>query len=80
MQADLVEAEIDRELGLIDSAIALVRRGAATRVTVVNLRLGTAVLESARARARLRGVRVTPELGLGDGMRSLVVDLADGHG
>jgi hypothetical protein len=80
MRDDEVRAEIDRELGLIDSAIALVRHGAAARVTVVNLRLGAAVLESARARAGLRGVRVTPEWGLGDAARSLVVDRVDGHG
>jgi hypothetical protein len=80
MRDDVIRAEIDRELGLIDSAIALVRHGAAARVTVVNLRLGAAVLESARARAGLRGVRVTPEWGLGDTARSLVVDRVDGHG
>ncbi len=80
MRDDDVRAEIDRELGLIDSAIALVRQGAAARVTVVNRRRGAAVLDAARARARLRGVRVTPEWGLGDTARSLVVDRADGHG
>ena len=77
---DAVCAEIDRELDLIDSAIALVRRGGAVRVTLVNLRLGSAVLESARARARFHRVRVTPADGLGDSIRSLVVDRADGDG
>ena len=80
MRDDIVQAEIDRELGLIDSAIALVRHCAAARVTLVNLRLGAAVLDAARARAGMRGVRVTPEWDLGDGARSLTVDLADGHG
>jgi hypothetical protein len=73
-----VRAQIDRELGILDAAILLVRQGVTTRVTVVNLGLGAALLESARARAGLRGVRISPEWGIGDTTRSLVVDRADG--
>lgn len=56
---ELIQHEIDRELLLVDSAIALVRTGAARRVTLANLRLGGAVLEAARARAAMRRVRIT---------------------
>lgn len=71
--------EIDRELRLLDSAIALVRTGAAARVTVANLRLGSAVLDAARARAGLYRVRVTAEwtpAGEAGGAGALVVDRA----
>ncbi len=71
-----VEAEIDRELRLVDMAIALVRAGAAVRVTLANLRLGAAVLEAARARAGLYRLRVTADWTPGDSCCALVVDRA----
>ena len=73
-----LQAEIDRELRLVDSAIAMVRRGVATRVTVANLPLGTAVLEAARARASLHRLRVTPVWSTDDSPCALVVDATDG--
>lgn len=69
-----VRDEIDRELRLVDSAIALVRAGAASRVTVANLRLGASVLEAARARAGLHRLRVTADWTPGDEACALVVD------
>ena len=72
-----LQAEIDRELRLVDSAIALVGSGGASRVTVANLRLGAAVLESARARAERYRLRVTADWTPGDGGCALVVDVGD---
>jgi hypothetical protein len=68
------QAELDRELLLVDSAIALVRRGVARTVTIVNLPLCTTVLELAQAKARAHKLRVTAAVS-GDGSPcSLVVD------
>ena len=75
-----VQNEIDRELRLVDAAIALVRVGAAVRVTVANLKLGDAVLEAARARAGLHRLRVTADWTPGDGGCALVVDRAGADG
>jgi len=73
-----LQAEIDRELRLVDSAVAMVRRGVATRVTVANLPLGTEVLESARARAKLHRLRVTPVWSTDDSPCALVIDAGVG--
>ncbi len=73
-----LQAEIDRELRLVDSAIAMVRSGSARRVTVVNLPLGTAVLEAARARAALHRLVVTPVWSADDSPCALVVDAGEG--
>ena len=54
-----VQDELDRELRLVGSALTMVRRGVATRVTVVNLPLCASVLETAQARAQAHGLRVT---------------------
>jgi hypothetical protein len=75
-----VRDEIDRELRLVDSAIALVRAGAAVRVTVANLRLGAAVVEAARARAGLHRLHVTADWTPGDGSCALVVDRGSADG
>jgi hypothetical protein len=75
-----LQGEIDRELRLVDSAIALVRNGGARRVTVANLRLGGALLESARARASLYRLRVTADWSPGDGWCALIVDRAGADG
>ena len=69
-----LQAEIDRELRLVDSAIAMVRRGVAVRVTVANLPLGTAIIEPARARAGLHRLRVTPVWTTDDSPCALIVD------
>ena len=76
LSEELLQQEIDRELRLVDSAIALVRTGAARRVTVANLQLGGAVLEAARARAGRYRLRVSPDWTPGDTECALVVDQA----
>jgi len=73
-----LQAEIDRELRLVDSAIAMVRRGVAVRVTVANLPLGNAIIESAKARARLHRLRVTPVWTTDDSPCALIVDAGAG--
>jgi hypothetical protein len=74
------QAELGRALRLLDGAIALVRRGVATRVTVVNLPLAADVLDAARARAGVQGLRVTA-VGSGDGAPcTLVVEAANDRG
>ncbi len=75
-----LQAEIDRELRLVDSAIAMVRRGAAARMTVANLPLGTEILESARARARLYRLCVRPIWSTDDSPCALIVDAGAGGG
>lgn len=75
-----VRDEIDRELRLVDAAIALVRAGAAVRVTVANLRLGSSVLEAARARAGLHRLHVTADWTPGDEVCALVVDAGASDG
>jgi hypothetical protein len=75
---ETLHAEIDRELRLVDSAIAMVRRGVATRVTVANLPLGTEVLEAARARARRYRLSVTPVWSTDDSPCALIVDAGAG--
>ncbi len=69
-----VRDEIDRELRLVDGAIALVRAGGAVRVTVANLRLGASILGAARARAGLHRLRVTADWTPGDEVCALVVE------
>jgi len=54
-----VQDEFERELRLVGSAITMVQRGIAARVTVVNLPLCASVLEPARARAKAHGLHVT---------------------
>ncbi len=75
-----VRAEIDRELALVDSAIALVRASEATRVTVANLPLAGSVLQAAQARGRLRGVRVIPLWGDEVDVIALAIEPGDGTG
>jgi hypothetical protein len=57
---EAVERQVDREIGLVADAIAMVAGGISPRVTVAGLRLGDAVLESARGRAASAGVRLVP--------------------
>ena len=54
-------AILDRELGLVRDAIALVASGSSTRVRVGGLRFGEQLLEPARQLAAGSGVRVTPD-------------------
>ena len=74
----LDQAEVDRELRLVDAAISMVWRRVASRVTLASLELGHAVLAAARVRAALYGleVRVVPETGTGP--IAIVVERAEG--
>ena len=58
--ATTVERQLERELGLVADAIAMVAGGSAPRVTVGGLRLGDALLEPAERLARAAGVRLVP--------------------
>ncbi len=75
-----LRAEIDRELWLLDSAVAMIRRGAARRVTVANLPLGTAVVDAARARAGRYQLTVTPVWAPDDSPCALVVEASEESG
>jgi hypothetical protein len=57
---ELIERELDRELAEVEAAIALVRSGAATEVSVINLRFGEEVLRQVRGRAADQGVSLDP--------------------
>ena len=69
-----LQPEIDRELRLVDTAVEMVRRGAARRVILANLPLGSVVLDAARARAETHGLSVTPVSGPDSSCCALVVD------
>jgi hypothetical protein len=58
--ATLVAETLEREMGLISEAIALVASGGSPRVTVAGLRLGGALLDPARRLAIEAGVRLVP--------------------
>jgi hypothetical protein len=51
---------LDRELGLVSDAIALVASGSMPRVVVAGLRLSRVVLPEAERLADLAGVRIVP--------------------
>lgn len=56
----LVERELEREIAEVETAIALVRSGAASVVSVANLRFGEQVLEQIRADQGDWGVLLKP--------------------
>ena len=58
--AEVVPATLEHEMQLIDEAIALVASGRAPRTVVANLRLGDALIESARRSAAAAGVTIRP--------------------
>lgn len=58
--AEIVPAALEREADLIRDAIALVASGGSPRVIVAGLRLGAALLPSARRMALEAGVRIVP--------------------
>ena len=58
--AKAVERQLDRELGLVADAIAMVVSGGSRRVVVGGLLLGDLVLEPARRLAAGSGVRIVP--------------------
>jgi hypothetical protein len=55
-----IERVLERELAEVETAIALVRSGAAHEVTVANLTYGEEVLAQIRLRGADRGVRLEP--------------------
>jgi hypothetical protein len=55
-----VPATLEREMGLVRDAIALVASGGSSRVVVANLHFGESLLEPARVIASRSGVRVVP--------------------
>ena len=59
--AQLVQPIVDRELGLIRDAIALVAGGGSPRVMVAGLQLGESLLEPAMRLAQAAGVRIVPD-------------------
>ena len=58
--SEAVQRQLDRELGLIRDAIAMVAAGKSPRVTIAGLRLGDALLVSAERLASQAGVRIVP--------------------
>jgi hypothetical protein len=57
---EVVPDALEREVGLIRGAIALVAAGGSPRVVVAGLHLGDALLPSARRMALEAGVRIVP--------------------
>jgi hypothetical protein len=58
--ADAVPVRLEHEVALIRDAIALVASGGAPRVVVAGLKLGDALLPTARRMADQAGVRIVP--------------------
>jgi hypothetical protein len=58
--ANAVPDTLEREVGLVRDAIALVASGGSMRVVVGGLRLGEALLPTAQRMALEAGVRVVP--------------------
>jgi hypothetical protein len=56
--ADTIPATLEREAAVVRDAIAFVASGGSARVVVAGLRLGEALLESARRMASEAGVQV----------------------
>jgi hypothetical protein len=72
-------AAVEKELGLVRDAIAMVASGGAPRVVVAGLRLGEALLEPARRMALRAGVRVVPLWSADEAGADIAVErIADG--
>ena len=74
---ELVASTLDREMGLIREAIAMVASGASPRVIVASLHFGEALLEPSRRLAEKAGVRVMPLWTLDDSGNALAVEAID---
>ncbi len=72
----VVRRELDRELDVVASAIAMVAAGAAPRVTVSSLRFGAQLLEAARRMTVGTAVRVVPLYGTDESTCSIAVEKA----
>ena len=71
------EAALAREMGLVDSAIAMVAAGGAPRMQLGGLAFGDVLLDYARRTAAVRRVRVTPVWGVGEEGLALTFERAD---
>ncbi len=60
IDAAATRAAIERELGLVRSAVLMVGERSSRRVTVANLSFGEQLLAEAEVMARAGGVRVRP--------------------
>jgi hypothetical protein len=58
--SELIARDVEREIAEVEAAIALVRSGRATDVSIANLRFGEEVLRQVRARGADRGVVLEP--------------------
>lgn len=72
--ANLTLECLERELGLVRSAIAMVASGASPRVELGGLAYGEQLVEPARRMARQAGVHVAPVWGAGDAGVALRVE------
>jgi hypothetical protein len=77
LDRDDTERRLDVELGDVRAAIALVARGAATRVTVGGLRFGEQVVALLRAEARAKGVVLDPNYWFEDSGCDVIARVAD---
>lgn len=77
--ASAVPETLERELGLVRDAIALVAAGGSPRVVVANLRLGEALLEPARRMATSAGVLMVPLWNAGDAGVDIAVERIAGE-
>jgi hypothetical protein len=57
---DPVARALEREVGLVHDAIAMVASGRSRRVVVAGLRFGDQLIEPARTMANAAGVRLVP--------------------
>jgi hypothetical protein len=58
--SELIARDVEREIAEVMAAIALVRSGRATDVSIANLRFGEEVLRQVKARGADRGVVLEP--------------------
>jgi hypothetical protein len=74
-----VQGIIERELGIVRSAIELVASGGAPRVALGSLRFAEQLIRPARRMALGRGVRIVPQWNIDESGAGLVVErLGDG--
>lgn len=74
------QGALARETKLVDSAIAMVALGKASRVQLGGLAFGDPLLDYARRAARRQGVRVTPVWGLDEERLALTFESAAAPG
>lgn len=78
---DIVADKIERELGLIREAIAMVATGTSRRIVVASLRFGTELLPQAQTIAAASGARATAVWTLDRHVHSIAIETdGDGNG